>query len=1088
MADPFTIILAIISPWTIEIAKKLLDKLVVDELPGRIGRAIEGDKEQREALQKALAAGIRAMVPALAPALAAAHDRQAQEWLARYGKTLGKFLTETPEVVTEMAKLVTLANVPQDPATVVDIAKLERLFWEMPPVKQHPTDYQGLEFAAGLRAFLQAYAESIRRQSGKLPWVNTAYLDAMLQELRILPHIAQSTLRAAYLNQLFGKVHRLTLSGIDPEVAGDPKAHLHLNAVYTALLTGTPEERDAAARGLSLPSEARYLSALEQMDRQRHLVLLGDPGSGKSTFVNFVALCMAGEMLGRSEANLELLTAPLPGDSAGEKQDEKQKERQPWSHATLLPVRIILRDFAARELPPPDQEATAEHLWRFIEAELQAASLADYAPLMRRELMEQGGLILLDGLDEVPEAGQRRTQIKQVVEGFAGTFYRCRVVVTSRTYAYQKQEWRLPEFAEATLAPFSPGQIRQFVERWYTHIAGLRKMQLEDALGRAELLKRAIFSSDRLQSLAERPLLLTLMASLHAWRGGSLPEKREELYADAVDLLLYAWESQRVVHDAQGNIAMMQPSLVEWLKVDRGQVRGLLNELAFQAHAGQPDLNGAADIAEGQIVAGLMHLSQNRAVNPAQLVDYLSQRAGLLLPHGVSVYTFPHRTFQEYLAACYLTDHDFPDKIAQLACADPNRWREAVLLAGAKSVRGSASLIWTLAEALCYTEPEGGRVTLPGCWGALLAGQALVETADLSRISPQNQPKVDRVIDWQQQIMRGDTLPALERAAAGRTLARLGDPRPQATTLEGMEFCYVPAGSFMMGSSDKDEVAYKDEKPQHPVEIPYSYWIGRYPVTNAQYRAFVQAGGYARPQYWPEAQAAGVWTDGVVKAYNDETGRTAAYDYGEPYNLANHPVVGVTWYEALAFSRWLAEWLRQQGALAPRWGVYLCSEAEWEKAVRGGLEVPAPPVTRQVSTGLVLSGDAARQPNANPQRKYPWGDAPDPNRANYSDTGIGDTSAIGCFPGGASPYGVEELSGNVWEWTRSLWDKYPYPADAAGRQKREDPAAGPEERRVLRGGAFLDGDRHVRCAYRSFFNPRRWDYIFGFRVVLFPYL
>jgi len=304
----------------------------------------------------------------------------------------------------------------------------------------------------------------------------------------------------------------------------------------------------------------------------------GIRGSGKSTLVNFVAMCLAGETLSRPEADLALLTAPLPDDKGRD-----QEERQPWSHGAPLPVRVILRDFAARGLPAADEPATAAHLWEFIEAELEAAALGDYAPHLRRELLEQGGLLLLDGLDEVPGARQRRSQIKQVVEDFARTFHKCRVLVTSRTYAYQQQDWRLPDFSEAVLAPFSAGQIRRFVDRWYAHVAALRGLHADDAQGRAEVLKRAIFASDRLRALAERPLLLTLMASLHAWRGGSLPENREELYADTVTLLLDWWESQRVVRDAQGQVVMMQPSLAEWLKVDREKVRGLLNELAYQA-------------------------------------------------------------------------------------------------------------------------------------------------------------------------------------------------------------------------------------------------------------------------------------------------------------------------------------------------------------------------------------------------------------------------------------------------------------------------------------------------------------------------
>ena len=133
--------------------------------------------------------------------------------------------------------------------------------------------------------------------------------------------------------------------------------------------------------------------------------------------------------------------------------------------------------------------------------------------------------MIFDGLDEVPEADQRRTQIKQVVADFAHTFQRCHILVTSRTYAYQQQEWRLPGFTETVLEPFNRPQIAAFVDRWYAHVAGARHWDAADAQGRAELLKRAIFASDRLYALAERPLLLTLMASLHAWRGATLARK-----------------------------------------------------------------------------------------------------------------------------------------------------------------------------------------------------------------------------------------------------------------------------------------------------------------------------------------------------------------------------------------------------------------------------------------------------------------------------------------------------------------------------------------------------------------------------------
>jgi formylglycine-generating enzyme required for sulfatase activity len=876
-------------------------------------------------------------------------------------------------------------------------------------------------------------------------------------------------LRAAYLGHVLATAGRLSLSGVDPKAASDAESRLELNAVYTALLTLAAEECERVQRGERWEPAGRgtrRLSALAHLERCPRLVLLGDPGSGKSTFVNFVALCLAGEGLGHAAANLAHLTEPVPAEE-GERRRE-QPEPQPWSHGALLPVRVVLRDFAARGLPPAGEPATAKHLWDFIAAELQAAALGDFAPHLAQELLKRGGLLLLDGLDEVPEAEQRRTQLKQAVEDFAASFGRCRILVTSRTYAYQQQAWRLDGFADATLAPFSAGQIRSFVERWYAHIAPLRGLNPDDAQGRAELLWRAIFGSDRLRALAERPLLLTLMASLHAWRGGTLPEKREELYADTVDLLLDWWESPKVVRD-RARVVVQRPSLAEWLQVDRARVRGLLNELAYRAHAAQPEMTGTADIPEGDLLSGLMRLSQNLEVrsNPALLVSYLSQRAGLLVPRGVGVYTFPHRTFQEYLAACHLTDHGYPEEVARLARGEPGRWREVALLAGAKSARGSDFALWALAEELCPHEPaEGAAQSDAEAWGALLAGQALAESANLAGVGERNRDKVRRVVRHLVHLLEAGRLPAVEHAAAGRVLAKLGDPRPgvglRPDGLPDIVWCEVPAGPFTMGSHRDDPDAFDREQPQHEQNIPSPYWVARYPVTNVQYQAFVAAGGYGERRYWAEAEQAGVWTDGQLKAWGDEQPRARPYDFGEPFNVPNHPVVGVTWYEAVAFCRWLTERFQAAKMLSSAGHeVRLPSETEWEKAARG------------------MDG-----------RIYPWGGEPDADRANYDDTGIGGTSAVGCFPGGASPYGIEDMSGNVWEWTRSLWGKnffdadFKYPYDP--EDGREDVKAGNDILRVLRGGAFLSIARRVRCACRGWDLPFfRLNY-FGFRIVLAP--
>jgi formylglycine-generating enzyme required for sulfatase activity len=281
----------------------------------------------------------------------------------------------------------------------------------------------------------------------------------------------------------------------------------------------------------------------------------------------------------------------------------------------------------------------------------------------------------------------------------------------------------------------------------------------------------------------------------------------------------------------------------------------------------------------------------------------------------------------------------------------------------------------------------------------------------------------------------------VERAAAGRALAKLGDPRPGVSLREDglpdIIWCEVPAGPFLMGSTDEDDRAFGDEKPQHEQIISMPYAISRYPITNAQYAAFVRAGGYAEARYWTKAG----W------AWRERRSVTGPEDYGAPYNLPNHPAVGVSWYEAGAFCRWLTDELRHKGELTESQEIILPTEPQWEKAARG-------------TDGRI----------------YPWGDESDSNLANYADTGIGTTSAVGGFPGGVSLYGVEDLSGNVWEWCRTKWE-----GDYEAYQNDNDVQG--TDRRVLRGGAF-GLTRFVRCAYRDDEYPGYRYRFFGFRVVV----
>jgi len=236
-------------------------------------------------------------------------------------------------------------------------------------------------------------------------------------------------------------------------------------------------------------------------------------------------------------------------------------------------------------------------------------------------------------------------------------------------------------------------------------------------------------------------------------------------------------------------------------------------------------------------------------------------------------------------------------------------------------------------------------------------------------------------------------------------------------TFGEMEFVEVPAGKFIMGSGPKDEPT-EDEKPQHTVDIPYDYFMARFPVTNAQYAAYVNAQGIKHP----------------VNGWEKKS---------------DHPVVNVSWKDAMAYCRW---WNDLQRNELPS-GVVLClpTEAEWEKAARG-------------TAGLI----------------YPWGNTFDKNKCNLNEGGIDDTTPVGAYsPQGDSPYGAADMVGNVWEWTHSLFKNYPYEAED-GRE-----AETVSSDHVQRGGSFMGTDQLARSAARYKGDPSFLDFV-GFRVVVTP--
>ncbi|MCP4548639.1 MAG: SUMF1/EgtB/PvdO family nonheme iron enzyme, partial [bacterium] len=566
-------------------------------------------------------------------------------------------------------------------------------------------------------------------------------------------------------------------------------------------------------------------------------------------------------------------------------------------------------------------------------------------------------------------------------------------------------------------------QIRALVANW------CRQLYPGEVDERTRELTQNIVDINELRThrdlppLVSTPLMTTMVVSVK-WGETELPRERAKLYEAGAKVILQA---QYVPEDPA------RKQVIEWGGPWDAQ-REWLSLLALEMHEGGQD--GAA-IREERLREILAPRVPPDALD--RFVRAVRYRGGLL-EERAEFFQFVHLTFQEFLAARVVAKQRQDGWPRLLSHVKDPWWREVILLTYGFSQAdyppaARAYLDW-LSDL--DREQDGSETRLAGLE---LAGSAVLELErpDAGLRREQARRLVTALAD------PGLDAPGVLRARSGNTLARLGDPRfrPDAWQLpdEGLlGFVEVPEGPFLMGTREDDIPAllerfgdnrerYKREVPQHQLVLS-RYYISRYPVTVAQFRAFVEVSGYQ-----PE----------VVNSLRD---------------VDTHPVGRVNWNKALRYCQWLTETLRVwEGTPEPlatllrekHWTITLPSEAEWEKAARG-------------TDGRV----------------FPWGNGADSNRANYHDTGIRTTSVVGCFPGGTSPYGVEDMSSNVWEWTRSRYEKYPYDLTDG----REDLTADGDVPRVLRGGTFDNRVMLVRCAFRSTSDPCLRLRNRGFRVVL----
>jgi formylglycine-generating enzyme required for sulfatase activity/energy-coupling factor transporter ATP-binding protein EcfA2 len=876
---------------------------------------------------------------------------------------------------------------------------------------------------AATRKTAELGAEAVHREAQQLRTAQTAeegYRSALKEELGV--------------TQVLG-THEIANVPVD---LLETFVSLHISAASEA-----DSERDPARRAIpqqdlrALTPESVLRRAFEN---HRMLLVLGDAGSGKTTLLKYYAmLCLKGERHGE----LGFKAPPLP---------------------IYFPLRDVDFEGDAPRLLHECLSKWAKKRYREIPSDT-----------FRNWLDRHRTLVLLDGLDEISDMDKRR-RVCEWIDDTAKGLGKAHFVVTSRWTGYRKLDQIQLGFGHLTaeIRDFSPEQQSQFLRKWF--VAAYRRETRNETVAQAEWESRqaqrglacaqaiidflALDQNKAVRELAAVPMLLQIVAII--WKEHEiLPQSRAELYKTALNYLVYYRERHR----------HLDPPL----RLDHAL--RVLRQSAFWMQ----DVVASDDVHKDALHDRIQPVirTMKDGLSAAGYCEYLRDRAALLADCGDDCYVFRHKSFREYLAGVELVE----------VCKDPQRLKQTAEHLGEDW--------WE--EPLRFFLGEADDGLFDGFMNAVFRSDVsreldqktynllltLVGEASQRRIDSLVRCLTDRRLHENKRRYILDCLRTIGSQTAWEAIKAFSQSHPGTTTgrfAKGLlaqefvepvlirdyvatvdiftalppsfirpsetnaEYIHIPGGTFKYSVDGKNR------------SVPDLYFA-QYPVTNRRYRRFIDYLAFRQPKMNeilpPEVFAKGLVDfareeDALALYLGSDPGQwsqklRSAYDEEKRFNGDDQPVVGVSWFDAQAYCFWVTSFEAASQELTGdrlRRTYRLPREVEWEWAAAG----------RAPGGGL---------------RAYPWpaekGKLSD-KLANYQGN-VGATTPVGRYPDGATPEGLMDMAGNVWEWMENRYERSTGTA------------------RSLRGGSWLYSEYDLRCSGRYCLRPELRNYVVGFRVV-----